>query len=81
MLVIVCPIQLFSLNQKIYLHTLAEEDLTFLDESTLENLPEKLVYWANRMNAKVHLYTNDTFAQEIINRIKTFNNLIEIEVN
>lgn len=80
--IIVCPIQLFNNKQKIYLQYSNETNLIFLEKVTLEKLPEKLTYWADRMKLEtIHLYTNDTFAQEIVNRIKAYNNLIKVEVN
>ena len=79
--IIICPIKLFELNQNIYIQT-RENELTLIDTCLMEKLPEVLVAKCEEYNCEtIHLFTNDTFAQEIGLRVQELRKNIKVEVN
>ena len=79
--VIICPIKLFELNQNIYINTEGNH-LALIGNCLMENLPEALVSKCEEYECEtIHLFTNDTFAQEISLRIQELRKNIKVEVN
>ena len=80
---LICHIDLFSIEQEIYLYEVNKAP-TLLGVCKLSSLGEALAALCPEINAqKIHLYGNASYIEEEV--IKTFNlnykNNIEIEVN
>ena len=87
---IYCDLNIFSLRQKIYkIDTTNEQVATEIGQTTIDIFPEVIRNMCKEHNIyKLHLFGNDTYANEIANDVKIYNELkyanekeIEIEVN